>query len=206
MGDVSRPCKTLMVVVLPEYQRAEARFVHEAIHALAASKDGIFGRILSERVERVGTTQITTEDGTVVEQPPTEVRSTFTIPTEDIVYGRLDVLLTGIDAAAEDLLRTVMPQFFDYIGRVSEATGTVVSGDGRSWYESLYEMLEKVEMRFNEDGTVEGDYTIVVHPDTADSLQREMESWTAEQRQALDDLMQRKREQFDAGRRRRRLD
>lgn len=63
------------IVKLREYAIEERRFVHEAIQALVRARDPLLARIPTEPSGRLQTTQITTQGGEVVQQPPVEIRS-----------------------------------------------------------------------------------------------------------------------------------
>ncbi len=188
---------------LYEYANAERRFVGAAVEALARSREGLFGQIKSEPVSRVQTTQITTDGGIVVEQSAVPVRFHITIHPDDVIAGKLDSFVASLDEAAGEYLESVMPAVFDYLSRVSTATGNVVDAKGRPFFDAFYEMIEKVQMDFDEDGN--HNQVLVVHPDTARIIDEAARNMTPDQQEKLDDLMKRKREESDARRRRRRL-
>ena len=194
-----------MLFELREYAHAESIFVYNAIDELARAKSELYGKIRRVPTQQSSTTRTRIDASTVVEQEPVITETTFTIPTQDVIDGKLDAFLAELDRGADALLETVMGGFFSYLDRVTHATGNVVSGKDRSFYDSFAEMLEKVELDFNDDGTVAGDYQIVMHPDLYARVAREMADWTPEQTEKLDQIMERKREEAHARRRHRRL-
>jgi hypothetical protein len=187
---------------LYEYAIAETRFIGGAVDALARTRDGLYGQIQREPVSRVQTTQITTDEGVVVEQPSVPVKYHITIHPEDLISGRLDRFIASLDEAADEMLGTLMPQFYEFLSKISEATGNVVDASDRPFFDVLYEAIEKVEMEFDEDGN--HNHVLVLHPDQWAALQAKG-PLTPEQQQKLDDLFTRKREEADARRRHRRL-
>jgi hypothetical protein len=189
---------------LPEYARAEASFVHETLHALAKARDGLYGQISTAPAQRIGTTQITTDEGVVVEQEPMEVRTKLSIQTDDLVAGRIEPLLGAFDEAAESFLDSLMPQVFEALARVSEATGNVVDAKDRPIFDAFYEMFEKVELRFSEEGQIDGS-ALVVNPEDWKKIEADQANWSPEQHRKLQELIERKRETFNAERRHRRL-
>ena len=189
---------------VPEYAHAESRFVYDALDALARAKDPIYRDIPRETQPRVGTTLNTIGDQVIV-QEPISTETLLSVPTDDVIHTRLDAFLASLDQGASELLTTVMSGFYDYLSRVTEATGNVVDGKGKSLFDAFYEMFEKVAIDFNEDGTVAGDFRIVVSPDVAERLAREQDTWTEEQFAALERLMEKKREEYLDRRRTRRL-
>ena len=190
---------------LPEYAEAEARFVYRAIDELAKQKDAVYSQIPKVPRPYVGTTQVAVGGDAVVEFPPFSSEATLSIPAQDIIDGRADSLIQSLEQASDELLRTVMSRFYEYLSRLTHATGNVVDTKGKSLFAAFYEMLEKVELAFNDDGSVAGNYQLIVSPDVYERLAREEKTWTAEQRRALDALMNRKRKEFNDRRRRRRL-
>jgi len=85
---------------------------------------------------------------------------------------------------------------------VTEAVGNVVEADGRplSW-DFVLDAIEMVDVSFDEDGRYHLD--IAINPDTYKLLQRI--ELTPEQQQRHDDIIQRKKEQWYAQKRSRRL-
>jgi hypothetical protein len=188
---------------LYEYARAEQHFIHDAVEALARARDGFFGQIKQEPVSSVQTTQVTTDGGDVVEMEAVPVQFPITIEPSEVISGSLDTFLASLDTAADAFLSALMPPVFDYLARISEATGNVVDAKDRPFFDSFYEMVEKMELDFDDEGNHGA--ALVVHPDTARVIEDAMKNITPEQQQKLDELWKRKREESDARRRRRRL-
>lgn len=191
------------LIALWEYATAEALFIGAAVDALARTREGFYGQIEREPVSRVQTTQITTDEGVTVEQSAVEVRYHVTIHPDDLISGRLDRFVASLDEAAEEMLGGVMPQFYEYLSKVTEATGNVVDAADRPFFDAFYEMIEKVEMDFDAQGN--HSHVLIVHPDTWRVMQEKAQDFTPEQQQKLDDLFRRKREEADARRRHRRI-
>jgi hypothetical protein len=66
-------------------------------------------------------------------------------------------------------------------------------------------MFEKIELTFEEDGSISPGFTWVMHPDTAKTFQERAAALTSEEEQQLEALIDRKRKEFFARRRRRKL-
>jgi hypothetical protein len=198
--DPLEPQEPLFALV--EYARAETRFVGQAVEALARTRDGLYGQIHREPVARVQTTQITTAAGVVVEQPSIPVKYHITIHPEDLISGDLDRLIASLDEAADEMLDALMPPFYEFLSKITQATGNVVEANNRPFFDVLYEAIETVEMDFDEAGN--HNHVLVIHPDQWAELQKNG-PLTPEQQQKLDDLYKRKREEADARRRYRRI-
>lgn len=192
-----------VIFELREYALAETAFVRSAVHALTRARDGLYGQMHVEPSSRLGTTQITTEQGVVVEQEPVQVRFHITLDPDELIDGRLDAFLASLDAAADELLDGFMPQFYEYLARITEATGNVVDAKDRPFFDSMYEMFEKVDLQFDEEGRIT--QSLVINPADAKKWEKGAADLTPEQRRQLDELIERKRAEFHARRRDRRL-
>jgi hypothetical protein len=190
---------------LPEYARAEVAFVGAAVGALSRSRGGIVSLISEQPTNRVGTTRVTTHEGQTVEFEPIAVAAEMRLDWADIAQSKVEALLTTIDEAAgvhhETLTRAVLGHF----DKITAATGNQVDAAGKSTFEALYEMFEKVELSFEEDGRISEGFVMVAHPETAEKIMRAEAEFTPAQRQQLEDLIDRKRKEFLARRRRRQL-
>jgi hypothetical protein len=190
---------------LIEYALAERGFIGTTLDALARVHNPLLSRIPTERTSRVQTTQITTDTGDVVEQQPLEIRTKLTQTPQDIVDGRLDNFLASLDEAAEEYAHQFGKQFYEYLSRVTEAIGNVVDAKDRPFFDSFYEMLEKIDLRFDEEGRVQQGWELHVNPANAEKLVKDLDNMTPDQHAKLDALIERKRQEFNARRRNRRI-
>jgi hypothetical protein len=188
---------------LPEYDRAFTEFLHEAIHAVARARDPILSQIRVEEVQTIGTSRISGEEQTV-DLPPIPAAIELSFEADDLIHGRVPGILAVIDDAADQHLRQVMPGFFESIARITDATGNKVDAGGRPFSpELLLEALEKIEWSFDEDGEPIMP-TLVMSPDMADTVSK-LPPLTPEQEQAFAELKERKRAEYRARRRHRKL-
>lgn len=186
-----------------EYARAEERFIGRAIRALARARGGLFSQLTIEPTESVSTTLTTVDEGTTVEYAPMEVRFKYELSADALIEGRIDAFVDSLDSSAEQYLESLMPQVFEQLTSVTKATGNVVDAAGRPIFDAFYEMLEKVDLSFDEEGRIT--QSLVMHPDTWASVQAQIADWTPEQNQKLEELIDEKRRQANARRRDRRL-
>lgn len=84
---------------------------------------------------------------------------------------------------------------------VSEEYGNVIEGGGRDFFDVFADALETIDLAFDEQG--HPNLTIVMHPDQMDKL-RDKEP-TPEQEARLNAILERRREEWRASRRRRDL-
>lgn len=111
----------------------------------------------------------------------------------------LDEFITRLYTVSEEHASQSTRSILAHISAVSEAHGQVVEVKGRPIFDVICESLEKLEFAFDEDGN--HNMTLVLHPDNV----KLMESLTPEQKSVMDQIIQRKREEWNAKRRRRKL-
>jgi len=194
-----------MLFRMTEYARAEAAFINRALSELSRSRGGILSLIQSEPTRRIGTTRLTTDSGETVEFEATAIEAYMSISWDDVAAANVEALLTTVDEAAgvhhEELTKWVLGN----LDKLTMATGNTVDGSGKSLFDSVYEGFEKIELSFEDDGQISKGFAWVMHPDMVPKLKQMEAEMTQEQRQKLEELINRKREEFFARRRRRQL-
>ena len=186
---------------LPEYETAGLKFFSAAMIALMRSKDPLFNMISANAVEELPATRVNVGDQ-VVDAQPFDVQSMFRMNHGDILAGSFDSLYKALDEAAQGSLASVMPQMFQHLSQVTDATGHTINAEGQPLTVDLFlEMIDQTEWSFNEDGS--HNMSIATSPQGVSRLQSL--EWTEEQTQRMNDIISRKREVFFARRRSRRL-
>lgn len=190
---------------LTEYARAEARFIYAAIDALSRARGGIVAEIKREPASRVGTTQVTLDDGVTVELEAAEVGAPIKLADEDVIAFRVEPLLASIDEAAEHHHAQLTKYFFASLDTITAATGNQVDAAGKSYFEYMSEMYETIDMTFDDDGNISSSFVMVADPETAERMKQREAEMTADERRRLNELLEHKREEYFARRRRRKL-
>lgn len=190
---------------LPEYEYAQFKFVHEAVRHLMEAKDELWASIpKAAPAEAIPITQNTMPSGEVVRSEPVMLEAKFVFTYEDLRSCNTEELAAQLDKAADQSLSVVMPHLFDIIGRTSQAAGTASDAGGKPFsFELFLAGLEKIDISFDEQGKPELP-TLVVGPELAKQITA-MPPLTPEQQKAMDDLIERKRKQYNARRRDRKL-
>ena len=190
---------------LPEYARAQVKFVYEGVRRLMEAKDEVWASLRKiTPTEAVPVTQNTMPGGAVVQNEPVTAKAEFIFKYEDIRSCDTAALAAQMDSAADQQLSVVMPHFFEVIQRTSEAAGTAMDAGGRPFsYELMLEMLAKIDFDFNDQGNPDLP-TLIVGPEQAKKMQA-MPPPTPEQRRAFADLIEKKRSEHHARRRHRKL-
>jgi hypothetical protein len=193
------------IFILPEYARAQVQFFSDAVRGMMAAKDDLYGSIpVAEPSEVIPVTQNTMPSGEVVQNQPLLMKATVVFQWDDIRTCNLEAFAEQVNSAAEERLAQVMPHFFDVFHRTCDAAGTGADAGGRPFSFELYlEGLERMELRFDREGKPEMP-TLIVAPSMAEHL-RSLPPITPAQQKALDELIERKRTEFNARRRHRKL-
>ena len=196
---------SLRLFLLPEYDLAQARFIHESVRQLMNAKDQLWASLRNaEPTEAVPTTQNTMPSGDVVQSAPIEIAAEFIFKYDEIRSCDIGALAAQVDSAADQALSVIMPRFFEMLRRTNDAAGTGINlGDRPPSFEILLEMLSKMPIDFDDHGQPEMP-TLVMGPDAAEQI-RNLPPPTPTQRKALADLIDKKRREFNARRRDRKL-
>lgn len=191
----SGPC-----LALDEYDRATREFFSEAVDAVARASDPILGQIQREKVEVIAKSMSTMESGEVVQREPLLSSASVSFSVPDAIDGNFSDVVAAIADTAEQFLSSMMPNIFDHISEICDATGNVVSGKDRPIWDAMIEVLETIAISFDEDRNPSLP-SIVMHPDTAAKLGDPPEGYE----EKVNEIIARRRDEWLAGRRTRRL-
>lgn len=195
----------MLLFRVTEYHDAEARFIYDALDALSNARGGIVAEITREPTSRVGTTQVTLDDGGTVELKSAEIGAPITIKDDDVVAFRLEPLLVSLDEAAEHHHAELSKYIYSTLEKITSATGNQIDAKGKSHFEYMYEMYETIDLSFDEDGNVSSSYRMFADPETAARMEQREAEMTPDERRRLAELIERKRKEYFARRRRRKL-
>jgi hypothetical protein len=188
---------------LSEYRGAFGIFFRGAVNALMRAKDPVLRQIKVETKEHLPTYRVTATTGETVEFETIKSEMRFTLHLPDIVNSNFEALVLNLDDAADQGLKNLMPQVFAYLSRVCAATGNVVDGQGQPFsFDLVLDVLDKIQIDFDEAGNPEMP-TMVLSPDLFEKIK--MRPPTQEQVKRRDEIIKRKREEFDAQRRTRKI-
>ena len=142
--------------------------------------------------------------GETVSSEPITMESKIVFQWDDIRNCNLDALAEQADTAAEERLSIIMPRLFEMVVKTSVAAGTATDMAGAPLtFEAYLAAFSKIDLRFQDTGEPVMPQ-LVVHPDTAKIL-ASLPPWTAEQQKVWDAMIERKRKEFFASRRHRKL-
>lgn len=132
---------------------------------------------------------------------PAVTKHEWTVRIEDVVDFNVEQLLADLDKMARDVGSQKVKMLIDHISDVSEDAGNVISAEGRDFFDVYADALEAIEISFDDNG--DHNATMLVDPETYDRLQGKTP--TAEQEARVNAIIDRKREEWRAARRRREL-
>ena len=193
--------KVYTVSRFPEYAEPFLEYFLTVCRSLLTVKNEVLSKMATVSTERTGPIR-TPIEGNPIDFEPVTVETTFKIPNTAILNSEVEQLIVSIDEASDSELASLMPQIFKFISDVCEASGQVVHGNGQpfSW-EHIIELYEKVEMSFDEEGNPS--QLLVTHPDMIKVMEENPP--TEEQQRRMEQVKERKRAEFFAKKRTRKL-
>lgn len=191
-----------IITGLPEYEDAFIQYFQETTRS--------FMSLNNEFLSGIGTTSHegpalmrTSADDVILDKEPAKVEIKFNVPFEVILKTDIEAFMVSIDEASESGIESLVPQLFEFLSEVCDANGQVVDGRGRPFsYDLFLELIEKIEISFNDDGTPNMP-TLVIHPDMRKVLEANAPS--EQQQKQMEELISRKRDDFFAKKRTRKL-
>jgi hypothetical protein len=188
-------------LVIPAYDHALHDFMTSVVEGMRGV-DPLLGVIRSRQSGHAGPVR-----NVPGPEPVDHVLTTFEDEVaihKDVIRGTdVEQFITIIVDVARKYLEAMGATFFQTVSQITEATGNSIDVGGQplSW-DLILDGLEQKEIAFDEEGKLAGEM-IVMNPRTAQILASiEM---TPEQEERLNDILQRKKEAWDAQQRTRRL-
>ena len=182
-----------------------------AVDTLMVAKSDLLSGLEAIPASEIHISLNTTDSGEIVENRPVRMLLPIPIDCKDVVAGNLTPIIETINAAAEEGVTTIEAQLFDYMHRVTEAFGTRVNGVGDPFgHPAIRKLVENSEIDFDADGTpnLESWVFRTYNPTrliSLDEMMRLLPSRTPEEMQRWNEMIERKRIEFNAKRRHRTL-
>jgi hypothetical protein len=134
---------------------------------------------------------------------PVEITTTFNLNFDVILTTDVEAWSAMMHESAQQALAKTMPQFFEGINDAITKGGNVVDANGRPFDWDIYlDALDMVELDFDDEGKPKLQ-TLVVHPDVLERI-KDL-PFTDAQKARADTIIARKKLEFDARRRVRKL-
>lgn len=190
---------------LPSYEMASATLVSQLIRGFTRAQSPLLQMIRHVTTDELPSQVIPDQQGEVVSQPVTQ-QQIFVMRNRDIISANYEALLEGLFEAGAGFAAQMERHVLQRVTETCEATGQVVSAGGREIsHDLMLDALEAVEWDFNDDGSVDlTGKAFVVSPAAAEAIGRLPPPTEAHERRHAQ-IEARKREEWRARRRRRRI-
>jgi len=191
----------MLLLNIPEYESAALRFIVEVMNGFL-NIDPLFSGI--ERGITVHRGPIRNVPGdTPLDQSMFQVRGESSLPWESVRNCKIDDYTLFLVEFSESQRKSLAKQFFRSISEITDATGRSINAKGQPLTaDMIMDLIEKVEFGFDDDGNPQYP-TLIIPPAAIKKLKQT--KLTPEQDQRWKQIIEEKREKFNASKRTRRL-
>lgn len=191
-----------LINMLPDFPSLKNKLqasLDKHIRVRANSQEGIIGDLKKKRISE-GQTNSTSMNGFEEEQRPLQHLESFGEINKGINDVSLEDILLVIEEAAEDIVKQQHKYIFQHISEVCEKTGNSINAKGVGLTaDTVFEMLEKMHITFDDTGEPHMP-TMCIDPKQRDqviAIDEEINS-SPEKQKRLKEIMQKKKEEWDA--------
>ncbi|WP_339181102.1 hypothetical protein [Oceanobacillus sp. FSL W7-1293] len=203
MGKKKLKDNTPSIINFPEYETAFMTYFQETVNNFIDLKNEIFEGIKKNKHDGPISMRTETSENDFLDKAPTKIEMSFSLPVEAILNTDVEALIVEIDKASDSGLESLIPQLINYLSEVTEKTGQVVDAKGKGFsFDFLLEMIEKIEISFEDDGTPIMP-TLLVNPKMKETILKNIP--TNDQEKRMEEIISKKRDDFFAKKRTRRL-
>jgi hypothetical protein len=184
-----------------EYETATAQWIDHTVDFLMMESDPLYAQLRPEQIEGLGETAIRSGAGEILVRPVHTV-VTGSVDVGSAIAGEFTDLEAVVAQIAGQKLKQTMAAYFALVMDATQHTGNVVDAHGDA-AEGLLAVLEKMDIAFDDDGKPA--LQMVVSPADAARVRAQLAALTPDQHRRFSEIIIRKREEYRASRRRRRL-
>ncbi|MGL5823366.1 MAG: hypothetical protein ACRCYU_00655 [Nocardioides sp.] len=185
-----------------EYEIGGARWFSSALKELARTLHPLLAQIprveLAEKPPALPDGTPPPREASPLYRPMT-IAHEWTVSIPDVVGFKVDQFLADLHAAADEMGGQMVREFLNFVSDVAEDSGNVIDAAGRDFYDVYADTLETIDMSFDDDGR--HNLSLVLSPTQAEKLRQKPP--TAEQEARINAVLERRREEWRAARRRR---
>jgi hypothetical protein len=185
---------------LSEYELAYQRVVELASDAIELSEN-MHQFVRMETSRHGGAARTLLEPGKYEDRPMKEYSTSLSMPIDEIRQGDVEAEIAMLVDSARKRLEQWAPELFKALQESAPASGLVSDGDQQSNVDRLYDGLSRMDIPFDDDG--KPILKVAAHPDAVEKMARMFQE--AEQQPRFEELLNRKREEFCAKKRHRRI-
>jgi hypothetical protein len=182
-----------------EYDAAASAWMSTTVDTLSRELHPLLASVRRERVADLPRPEEHAPETSDLASPlfrGIEASHVLTADVEDSLRGDVDSFLTMAFDLADAFGSQLMKGMLAHISEVCDATGQTINAEGRDFVDVMIETLETIDISFDENG--EHNLTMVMHPDTAAKLQDKQP--TLEQEARMQQVLERRREEWNASR------
>ena len=185
---------------IPAYDAAFRSLMSSIVDGMIGV-DPVLGPIHSRTTGHAGPTR-NVPGPNPVDHELTHFEASYEIHVDDIRDTNVEVFIAAVCGVAEKYAEAMGKAFVHTISDVAEAVGNAIDAGGEPFtWDFFLDGLEKMEVPFDEDGQYR--LQVLINPETWRLLQAVEQ--TPEHEQRFREIMQRKRNEWDAQQRPRRL-
>lgn len=146
--------------MLPDFLKVKARLetmLEYEMELARLAHMGVFADVPTSIVVEGNNTVIIREDGSVEKVELKEARVEQEIKFAEVEEMTHEMVLHTIDEVAKEMAEQIERSIYEELNRITDETGNVISDDGKPFsIEMLFEMLEKMDLDFDEAGNPSG--------------------------------------------------
>jgi hypothetical protein len=192
---MGKPC-----LAIPAYDAALRSLMSSIVDGMIGV-DPVLGQIHSRTTGHAGPTR-NVPGPHPVDHDLTHFEAEYAIHVDHIRDTEVDVFIIAICGVAEKYAEAMGAAFVRTVSDVAEAVGNAIDAEGKPFtWDFFLDGLETMEVAFDEDGQYR--LQVLINPETWRLLQAVEQ--TPEQEQRFREIMQRKKDAWDAQQRPRRL-
>lgn len=187
--------------LIPAYDKAMLRFIERVVMGFL-SVDPLFGAMPWKSTEHRGPVR-NVRGPSPLDQTMRSVEAESSISADAIRNTSIEDYTCFLYDLATSSIRTLAPGFFKGLAEITDAAGTSVDGRGQPFsFDMLNDVLEKLYIEFDEEGKPILP-TLLMHPMMAERIKNMRLTPEQERRQA--EIIERKKAEYYAKKRTRRL-
>jgi hypothetical protein len=147
---------TIPLIMLPDYPRLKKVLNEQFVESIKKNveNDPFLGQIQKQEVHEGNTLRITSVDGFSTTTNYPEIASKFEIGFDEIIKDGPKAFFSRKDVISKEMIQGLTKQTLEYLDKVTEKTGNVVSAKEAIAKSSnpILELFEKIELSFDERG------------------------------------------------------
>jgi hypothetical protein len=186
---------------LSEYDSAAHDFFSTGVREIMLAQGGVYSLVSREPMEQLPDYSVELPDSDATGGRQMEASSFAAVSLDDVVNGNFDSVLSAMYSMAIEMESQMSNAIMADIAEVARRAGNVVTGELS--HDKVIDMIEGLEFTFNDDGSPNL-HIIPASPEAREKLLALGEP-TADQVARLNEIISRKRDEWNARRRRRSL-